>query len=348
VLINVFYGKYYNEQCQIIDIPEDKVIITNNSDSFTQVDNILDLRILKWLIDSSYSPFKDKADVKDPVSMKKYVLEEKELVRDSVNLLEDTFKYTRIYKIINKNHQFQYNKNFLLQLKEQIKINSSLKNRVPELEMEKLDEINSLEKGIVYDFINPTGKIMGKGFNLSKMDRKKHIKLFKTDEDSYAIIDFKSFEPYMINYYIPNFINENFYETNCKTFGIDREEFKVKFVGWINGAGRPSLGVHYGKFEEIFPEITQLRNKLTTSNFKNVFGRVVTCSEKYKRLGYLIQSTGGDLLKELHVKLYEEKNKQFKLIWSLFDEFLVKGDISQFCELVKKWYPNLDVKVTNV
>jgi hypothetical protein len=330
--------------------PQSEFIVTNDSSRFKKIDNILDTRIFKWLIDSKYSIFKDKMDVVDRSSLLKFFKESENLIKSNPAVVKDAIKYTKTYKIINLNHHFQYNKNEILKIKEKIHQDRVLKDKISnfdvDYETENLEELNVINKGIHYDFFNPVGKIMGKGFNLTKFDRKKYSNLFKNDNEKYYLVDFKSFEPTMLNYYLPGYIHDNFYEENSAKLGMEREIFKENYNAWINGAGKSKLGDLNEKFPEMLPEIQELRRQITPS-FKNYFGRTIVCGEKYKRLGYLIQSTAGDLIKELHNKIYE-KERGFKIIYSLADEFFLKGNVDEFIKLINLSYPDLRVKVEEV
>jgi hypothetical protein len=330
--------------------PNFEFIVTNDSSKFSKVDNILDTRIFKWLLDSKYSTFKDKMDLIDRNSLLKFFRDFETLIKSNPSLVKDAIKYTKTYKIVNLNHHFQYNKNEILKIREKIHQDRVLKDKISnfdvDYETENLEELSVISKGIHYDFFNPVGKIMGKGFNLTKFDRKKYANLFKNDSEKYYLVDFKSFEPTMLNYYLPGYISENFYEENSAKLNMEREDFKENYNAWINGAGKSKLGDLNEKFPEMLPEIQELRKKITPS-FKNYFGRTITCDEKYKRLGYLIQSTAGDLIKEFHNQIYE-KERKFKIIYSLADEFFLKGNVEEFVQIVGKSYPDLKVKVEQV
>ena len=77
----------------------------------------------------------------------------------------------------------------------------------------------------------------------------------------------------------------------------------------------------------------------------NCFGNVYKVREDYKRLAYLIQSTAGDYLKKVHMRLYGNQ-KGFQLVWSLFDESFIRADPDYDIENIRKYFENDFLKVT--
>ena len=208
--------------------------------------------------------------------------------------------------------------------------------------MENLEDIN---KGIQYDFTSTSAKIINKGFDLKKFGRKKYIELFKPRKECrYYLLDFVSFEPSCLNFYIKDYISEGFYLTNSEKYNVTRKEFKDSFIAWIYGAGKNMLGAFYEKFPVDFPEVEELRNSLKSSRIQNAFGTVLNVDRDYKKMNYLIASTAGDVVKKVHVGLYNSGILQdgFRLMFSLFDEFLIEVSPGKSIEDIKKYFEIYD------
>jgi hypothetical protein len=93
-------------------------------------------------------------------------------------------------------------------------------------------------------------------------------------------------------------------------------------------------------FNKEYVKIYDLKSSLNETII-NYFGTKLYVPEKYKRLGYLIQSTSGDLLKKIHITYYKN-NPKFIIVWSLFDEMFIKGDINEYKEFMKNYFSNIN------
>ena len=351
-------GSYYTQDmkpCTTVDslqsYLQDQTITITDSLGLSRYDNVIDTRILFWLGNNFYKPENINLSKVTKQDYKKLFDDLKVKLRSHAQYVDQAKALTKLYLMINENHTLEINQGFYHVLHEYYMLNEDTKKKFAGYQYEGIENLDDLTRGIQYDFINPVGKIWNRGFSLTKFDRKKYIELFKPKKDHrYYLLDFISFEPSCLNFYIPNYVNEGFYLKNAERFAISRDEFKGKFIAYLNGAGEKILGDLLGKFRGGFPEIEELRKSMKSSRIQNCFGTTLSVDSDYKKMTFLIQSTGADVIKKVHTKLFHNM-KGCRLIWSLFDEFLVEvepdykiEEIKQFFEL----YPFIKIKITEV
>lgn len=353
--LNAFYledGRSYSSVDSLQNALKDQTITITESLGLTRFDNVIDIRILFWLSDNFYKQEQYKFSSKD--DYKKVFADLKQKLSLYVHFVEQAKALTKLYLMINANHSFEYNKKFYLVLKEHHALHDNCKSKLPKYTYDGIENLDDIIKGIHYDFINPTGKILNKGFSVMKFDRKKYIELFKPRKDChYFLLDFKNFEPSMLNFYIKDYVDEGFYLKNAEKYKLPRDEFKSSFIAWLNGAGEGLLGIYLEQFRRDFPEVESLRNSLKSNRIQNVFGTTLSVDKDYKKMSYLIQSTAGDVVKKVHYGLYTSGifKDGFRLIFSLFDEFLIEVAPSKKIEDIKPYFELYDfikIKVQEV
>lgn len=281
------------------DIESDKLIITNNSLVFEErFTNVIDLHVWLWLVNNYYKKIEFNYN-----NILKLITN---LGKKYGGLIELAKKYTYFYRIINSRVKFDVNK---VNLAKKIDIYYYRNNKKVSEELSKLYNT----KDMYYCFINPTGRIYLKGFNINIIDRKNNFDIFYNGGDLY-LIDYNNFEPSCLNFYLDDFfIGNDFYDTNYEKFGYNnRNEFKESFISWLNGKKNELFDIE-------FKSIVKLRESLLKQNkIKNIFGREMNVDERYKVLGYLIQSTASDYMKIIISNL-----EKTKIHYILHDELLV-------------------------
>ena len=335
----------------------DAPIICSNADHISRVGDVLDMRIFRWVIDNHYKPKYEKIDIKTRADVdnifkgwRSYIEGNQEIFKkQGVDLIEKSITDTETHMMIARNHHFQLNRKELFKLQEEYSVKKNLKAKMPFIEIDSsYEELEHLSKGIRYDFIAETGKITNRGFNLARFNRKKHLELFRSDPiKKYYLVDFKQYEPTCLNYWIKDFITPDFYELHCEKYGLDRTSFKKLFIAHINGAGESSLGELRNRFMTDFPQVEEFRGSL--SDRLKMFDRFIQIDHSYKRLSYLNQFTAGEFLRWMHRKVYQKEGKDFQIIWSLFDEFLIEGNPQGLIDCVNESLPiKFELKVEQV
>ena len=337
--INIFKDKKNFE-----DYIKNKNIIINNSDKLDRVNNVLDIRIFNWLLDN-YCDYNYLCTLKN-INMKdlmKLFINQKKHINNNTNYIKKAIEYTKYHIALNKLFTITLNKPYYYKLKEEITFNSDLMKRVYRNYKYDLD-ITKLEKNVNYSFINRIGRIFPKNHILQKIDRKKHINLFKADKNKrYFLIDFSNFYCTFLYLYLNDkkYISKTFYEDQAKKYNISRDLFKSNFLSWLNGAGKKSLGKFYNLFYVDFSDIVGLISNIRNGYFTNMFNHTMYYDKEYCKLGTFLQSSAEDWLIRffymLYKKFYNTTNIDF--IYNLHDEFLVavdkKYNISDLLSFVK-------------
>jgi len=334
LIISTSKRDFQNNHCNNV-----KNIIINNCDRIDLIDNVIDIRIFCWLLNNlgnfkSYSYLEKEVSVnrKEIISLSKRQVK---LIQTNQAFLNQAKEYTRYYKELNSLFKIDYNKKYYFNLLQRYKAEKIKQEKekdccVEYTELAGLENFQDPEKRLKYNFLSSNGKIYNNFYILQNIDRKKYIELFKTDKDKkYYLIDFKTFEPSMFYYYIKGdkYIDENFYDRYAIKFNLSRKEFKIKFLSWIYGAGEKSLGEQFLiNIDREFPELINLKNNISGGYFINYFGHSIIYGNDYKKLGYLINSTGGDFLLRFYDNLYYAFKDSEDIIFRfmLFDEFFIE------------------------
>ena len=345
-------GRIFIDVNKMQEALKDQVITITDSYGLSRMDNVIDTRILFWLGDNfsqrDFYKFTSKEDYK------KIFEDLKTKLMYHKNYVEQAKILTKLYLMINKNHTFEINRPFFRKLKSYYSLKDNTRSKFEKYNYDGMENLEDIKKGIQYEFTTSAGKIIEKGFNISKFDRKRYIGLFKPRNDCrYYILDFSEFEPSCLNFYIKDFISEGFYLMNAENYSITRKEFKKLFIAWLYGATEKKLGAYLELFRRDFPEVEELRKSLKSSRIQNVFGTVLNVDRDYKKMNYLVASTAGDVTKKIHVGLYNSGilHEGFRLIFSLFDEFLIEVSPGKSIEDIKKYFEIYDfikIKVQEV
>ncbi len=330
-----------NKMIEYIDLEKPKFIFTNcilelYNDS--GVSKFIDFNILFWLKNNLKSPL-----IYSPQNIKDvYVNILTIKTCFDKNYLDQAILYTKYLYKINKLFKFSYNEKEVFILKEKHFINLEFNKRLTRMSIKQsvtlrntYDWLDKIDKGIYYDFVNATGRIYPKGFDIIKFDNK-YLKIFKTDDWKYYKVDFKCFYPRFIRVYLKKdeFIENDFYCKYYKKLKYDnRKMFKNEFNKFLNG-GR----IYNSEFLNEFKYLTDFKDSLQIP-FLNCFNRKIYCKD-YQKLGYLISSTAEDCLKQVFSYLYDTyKDQDVIFIYLKYDELFLKTkrDIKEynFLDLIK-------------
>jgi hypothetical protein len=353
-----YLNNYFDAELSIytsldkINFINEKYIITNDSLELinyhsTLKNKVYNYKINYWLnnnLMNTYKPLTVLSDVKEEIEEIK--------IKFNKDLLQQTNQYTVFEWEINNLFNLKYDEKKYYLLKEKDNLNRRINNGSGKKLREEFDFVEKLEKKIVYDFKNATGRIYPKGsFNLIKFNNK-YIDLFIEDNNyQYYKIDFKCFYPRFLYLYTGNniFLDDNFYDIYSEKLGVERQYFKEDlFNKFING------GVIDDKnFMDQFKYLYELKNNIKVP-FLNYSGRKIYCKD-YQKLGYLISTTAEDTLKYLLSHLYNKYfgNEDIKFLWLKYDEIFLalnlKCDINELTDLIKQKTNNLiSCKVSEV
>ena len=327
-------------------------IITNISKEIIDYDTSLksrvyDYKINYWLNNNLINTYK-------PLTVLSDVTKEIEEIKTNFkkDLLRQTNQYTIFDWEINKLFNLEYSPKKVYALKEKANLNRRINKNSGKKLREEYDFLDKLDKPIIYDFKNATGRIYPRGsFNLIKFNNN-FIDIFIQDDlKKYYKIDFKCFYPRFLYLYTGNkiFLDDNFYDIYSNKLGVERQYFKEDlFNKFINGGK-----IENEKFIKEFSFLYDLKNTIKVP-FLNYCNRKIYCKD-YQKLGYLISSSAEDTLKYLLSYLYNKYlgNEDIKFLWLKYDEIFLalnlKCDIMEVSNLIKEKTNNLiTCKITEV
>jgi len=297
-----------------------------------QKDNLVDMRILNW-ISNNLSDYYDLTRVENLKEIRNFIKLQLENIDVKKEYILKAMEYTNYYRKLNSLFKFKYNVSAYNCIKEKYTLELDIKQKISNYQVDPFYEtVGMIEHGIRYSFLNSTGMITPNNALLQKIDRKKHIELFKTDKDKkYYLIDFKNFEVVPLYFYTKNIIysDKSFYDVQSKAFNLQRNEFKDFFLMYLNGAGKEKLGKNYDLFRNYFRDLEELKMKLQNENlYTNLFKMRLGYEKKYSVLGHLCQSTSYSFLIRFYSRCYDNfiNSNKIKFCWNLYDEFFVECD----------------------
>jgi hypothetical protein len=359
MIINNLYGSYfvYENNDLIVFKTEDelgdyiigysKFIITNNSNNINY-DKLIDIRIYNWVL-NNYMDYNYLCFIKD-ISRNSIInlcKQQKDyIITNEKYFFEKCLEYTKYYKSLNNLFKFQYNEEYYYNMIEKNKLDYDIKKDLGV----KFDIIPEIEDNIKYSFLTPNSKIYSNSNFIQKIDRKKHIDLFKKDlNKKHYLIDFSGFEIRSLYFYIYNekYLKEKFYDVYAERYNTDRKDFKLKFLMWLNGAGKKLLENFYEYFNNDFKDIISLKNKINNNKFTNHFDHTLFYDTDYKKLGNLITSTAYDFLIRYYHNVFNKYNDKIKFVYNLFDEFFIEceKDFDINTLLKSKYFPYKIIEV---
>lgn len=349
ILVNHLYNSYFvktKNDFLIIDndkeyiyfesLKKDELIVINNSRYTKRIDNVLDIRIMIWLM-NNYSNYNSLSYIKNIADVYKLIDKQIDFLKENKIFIQQSIKYTSFHLKMNRLFEFNYNENYLCKIKEKIHLKKDISNNLKEIMnediMTKSEDmiLNEFTDDISYSFLNKIGKIFPSNTFLQNIDRKENIGLFKNDNNKrYLLIDFSSFEPAMLSLYLKNdnYASKDFYLRCSDYFKIQSKEFKLNFLSWLNGAGQKRLGIYFDKFNRFFKDVVNFKDSIKNNRFTNYFNHTMFYEYDYKKLGHLIQSTAYDYLLRWFSFLYDKfkDRDDIKFKWMLFDEFFIEVD----------------------